>query len=219
MNSKAKKIGKVLLFASLGFMVLWCVFFALRYVIFQKSVDLGQGLVDHFGAIGKVFGDLHYHDDKFTILWKAAGFIYAWFTLGFMALLIIDGIKKKQPIAYLAAVAICLAALPVLDFIAMSGDYFYYLNRFMAKNMFYFFGFVGFLGLGALVAVLAIVGAILVTEKDPKEEEEEVEEVEEPAPAQPEEKPAEEPAPAEEAKEEPAAEEPAAEEAPAEEAK
>ena len=67
MNSKAKKIGKVLLFASLGFMVLWCVFFALRYVIFQKSVDLGQGLVDHFGAIGKVFGDLHYHDDKLII--------------------------------------------------------------------------------------------------------------------------------------------------------
>ena len=211
MNSKAKKVGKVLVFAALGFFVVWLVCFCLRYLVFQKSVSLGQGVSDHFAAIGGVFGDLHYFDDKFTILWKAAGWIVTWFTVGFGFLCFVEGLFKKKPFMFIACVAIVLSGFAVLDYIAFSGNYAYYIGKFAGKNTFYTLGLIGFICLTFFDWCLAICGSVLASKgNEPKEEAAPVEE----APAKEEPK-AEEPAPAEEpAKEEqPEEAEPVAEEA------
>lgn len=205
-----KKLGKILVFSALGLFVLWLVFFCLRYIVFQKSLDLGKGFQDHFQAIGGVFGDLHYFDDKFTILWKAAGWLVAWFTIGFGFLMLIEGIFKRKPIMFVALAALVLGGFAVLDYIAMSGNYAYYIGRFAGKNTFYVLALVGFIILGFVVWAAAIAGGVLASKDDKKDEEPAKEE----APA---EEPKEEEAPAEEPTEEPAPEEAPADEAPAEE--
>ena len=243
MNSKAKKLGKILVFAALGLFVLWAVFMVIRYAVFQHSRTVAEGLGEQFGAIGAVFGDLHFYDDKFTILWKAAGWLVSWFAIGFGALLILEGIFKRKPFLFIATVAVVAGAFTTISFISMSGDYFYYIGKFAGKNTFYMLGMLGYVCLSILVFCLAVAGAVLASKEDEKCEcccccEEKAEEAkeepaqeeapaeepkaEEEAPAEeaaPEEAPAEEEKPAEEpAPEEAPAEEPAAEEAPAEDA-
>ena len=232
MNSKAKKLGKILVFAALGLFVLWAVFMVIRYAVFQHSRTVAEGLGEQFGAIGAVFGDLHFYDDKFTILWKAAGWLVSWFAIGFGALLILEGIFKRKPFLFIATVAVVAGAFTTISFISMSGDYFYYIGKFAGKNTFYMLGMLGYVCLSILVFCLAVAGAVLASKEDEKCEcccccEEKAEEAkEEPAQeeaaeeeAAPEEATAEEEKPAEEpAPEEAPAEEPAAEEAPAEDA-
>ena len=164
-----KKLGKILVFAALGLFVLWLVFFCLRYIIFQKSVDLGKGFAEHFTAIGGVFGDLHYFDDKFTILWKAAGWLVAWFTIAFGFLMVVEGIFKRKPIMFVATVALVLGGFAVLDYIAFSGNYAYYIGRFNGNNTFYVLALVGFIILGFVVWAAAIAGGVLAS-KEKKEE-------------------------------------------------
>ena len=215
-----KKLGKILVFAALGLFVVWAVFFCLRYLVFQTSVALGDGLKDNFGAVGAVFGNLHYCDDKFTILWKAAGWILTWFVCGFGFLMVIDGIFQKKPFMFIATIALVLTGYAVLDYIAYSGNYAYYIGRFAGNNTFYFLGLIGYIVMSFGIFAFAVAGGVicgLTGNKEPKEETAN----EEPAPA-PAEEPAKEEAPAEEPKEEEApaeqpAEEPAPEEAPAEE--
>jgi len=217
-----KKLGKILVFAALGLFVVWAVFFCLRYLVFQKSVALGDGLKDHFGAVGAVFGNLHYCDDKFTILWKAAGWILTWFVCGFGFLMVIDGIFKKKPFMFIATAALVLTGYAVLDYIAYSGNYAHYIGRFAGNNTFYTLGLVGFIIMSFGIFALAVAGGVLCAISGNKEDaQEEAPAKEEPAPA-PVEEPTKEEAPAEEPKEEKApaeqpAEEPAPEEAPAEE--
>ena len=185
-----KKLGKILVFAALGLFVLWCVFFCLRYLVFQKSVSLGEGFADHFGSIGSIFGNLHYHDDKFTILWKAAGWITTWFVIGFGFLMVIDGIFKKNPFMFIATVALVLAGFTVVDYIGMSGNYAHYIGRFAGNNTFYTLALVGFIIMGFVIFAAAIAGGVLASLQNKEEKAEE--KPEEPAPA-----PAQEPAPAE----------------------
>ena len=207
MNSKAKKLGKILVFAALGLFVLWCVFMVIRYAVFQHSRTVAEGLKDQFTGFGQIFGDLHFFDDKFTILWKAAGWIVAWFAIGFGILLVLEGIFKRKPFLFIATVAVVAGAFTTIAFIGMSGDYFYYMGRFIGKNMFYYFGLLGFVILSMLTFAVAVAGAVLASKDD-----------EECCCCCCEEKPAEEPAPVEEKPaEEAPAEEPAPEEAPAEE--
>lgn len=193
-----KKLGKILVFAALGLFVVWAVFFCLRYLVFQKSVALGDGLKDHFGAVGAVFGNLHYCDDKFTILWKAAGWILTWFVCGFGFLMVIDGIFKKKPFMFIATIALVLTGYAVLDYIAYSGNYAHYIGRFAGNNTFYTLGLVGFIIMSFGIFALAVAGGVLCAISGNKEDaQEEAPANEEPAPA-PAEEPAKEEAPAEE---------------------
>ena len=168
-SQKVKNIGKALIFTALGLFVLWFVFLCLRYAVFQHSVSLADGLADLFEDIGSVFGDLHFFDDKFTILWKAAGWLIAWFTVGFGVLLIIDGIFQKRPFLFIATVVLVLGAFTSIAFIAMSGDFFYYIAKFSGKNVFYTLALIGFICLSWLIFVLAVAGAVLLSEKDNEE--------------------------------------------------
>lgn len=227
-----KKLGKILVFGALGLFALWAVFFCLRYLVYQKSVSLPQGFKDHFAAVGGIYGDLHFFDDKFTILWKAAAWIITWFVLAFAILLVIEGVFKAKPFMFIACLAVVLTGFAIVDYIAMSGNYAHYIGKFNGKNTFYFLALIGYVIMSIGIFAIATAGAVLCSiGNEPKEEaaEEEAAPAEQPAeepkeeeqaPAAAEEAPAEE-APAEEPanEEAPAEEQPAAEEAPAEEAK
>ena len=115
---------------------------------------------------------------------------------------------------FIATIALVLTGYAVLDYIAYSGNYAYYIGRFAGNNTFYFLGLIGYIVMSFGIFAFAVAGGVicgLTGNKEPKEEAAN----EEPAPA-PVEAPAEEPKEEEAPAEEAPAEEPANEEAPAE---
>ena len=70
---------------------------------------------------------------------------------------------------FVATVALVLGGFAVLDYIAFSGNYAYYIGRFNGNNTFYVLALVGFIILGFVVWAAAIAGGVLAS-KEKKEE-------------------------------------------------
>lgn len=166
MNKKGKTLGLVLASTAIGLFILWTVFLCLRYALFQKSYSVLDGIVNNLKGIGASFVGLSFHAPLNELLWKGLAWLVALADLIFVISLLVSvcGAKANKGLGILGMCAMLLAALPALDFIANSGNYLYYLNRFMNvdKNTFFATGILGFLGLGALIIAAAIVAYIFI---------------------------------------------------------
>ena len=162
MSPTAKlKLARTLILVSAALIVLWFIFFILRFAIFQKSLTVAEGLSDHFAGVVSIFRDLTFFDDQFTILWKAAGWIVSFIACAVIILLIMEGVTNRKKFAFFCAGVVLLCFIPALDFIGNSGNYMYYIEKFAGKNVFYLLGLLGFLGLGLTLSATSMVASVI----------------------------------------------------------
>ena len=150
MFEKMKKLGITFIVLAVFFMAIWVLLFSLRYLVFQQSITLAEGIKTHLMNIRGIYKNFFYFDSWEDAVWK----LFAWFatcySIGMTILLVIEGVKKINPKFFILAVISLLGVIPILDFCASSGEYFYYLQRYLGDNYFYFFAIVGFLLYGAV---------------------------------------------------------------------
>lgn len=173
MFERLKKLGLSFMIIAGSSLLLWVIFFCLRYLIWQKSIQVGDAIVQHLLAIRGMFKNFYYFDSWHDALWKLMG----WLTILYGLLMIIqlshEALSKRRP-GLIPVIAIAVFGVtPMLDFCANSGDYFYQLQRFIGNNTFYVLGLLGFLVYGAFVT--GFIGAITAfglwkNEEDPEEE-------------------------------------------------
>ena len=163
--SHSNKLAKKLLIASLVVFALWFLFLVLRFAIFQKSLTVAQGLSKHFLGIRDVFYDFHFFDPIEIAAWKAIGWlaIFLVFTLAICS--IMEAISNHKKISILACVSIVLTSVAILEFIANSGDYFYYISKFFGKNALYSLVLIAFLAIGFISFILALAGNFITLQE------------------------------------------------------
>lgn len=161
MFEKMKKLGITFIVLAFSFIALWVLFFCIRYWVFQHSQTLMEGIGIHVWNIRSIFKNFYYFDTWQEAVWKLFAWIATCYSVGIAILLVLEGIKRFfNPKFFILAAISIIGLIPILDFCGSSGEYFYYLQKFLGNNYFYFFGIIGFLIYGAIVTgfLIAICG-------------------------------------------------------------
>lgn len=151
MFDRMKRLGIVFIVEVALAILVWALFFCLRYWVFQHSATLAEGLRTHYMNIRSIYKNFFYFDSWSDAVWKITAWFATFYAFAVALLLVLEGIKKIQPKFFILAVFSLVGVIPLLDFCGSSGEYFYYLQRFLGNNYFYFFGITGFLVYGAFI--------------------------------------------------------------------